>query len=505
METKRLAVVSNRLPIVLKQSSGTWEVTPGAGGLVTAMGPVLRDRGGLWIGWLGIPSEQVAGDERSIAKLLDKRGASKAGYSLKPVSLTGEEIESFYKGFSNEIIWPLFHDFPSICNFEPAYWEAYRKVNRKFAQAIVEFTEEDDYVWIHDYHLILVAAELKRLGVTRQLGFYQHIPFPSLDIFLKLPWRFKILDAMKEYDLIGFQTMRDRRNFIQCVRAMTGGSLKGRGHVSSLISGSREMRVGAFPISIDYEEFSRLAASRKVSDRVWSIRSNMQNVKIMLGVDRLDYSKGIPQRLRAMADALERYPDLQGQLVLVQVVVPSRRSVETYESLKQEIERLVGEINGRFTKNGWNPIQYIFRSLDRSNLVSYYRTSDIALVTPLKDGMNLVAKEYCACNIEEESGVLILSEFAGAAGQLQKGALLVNPYDITGMADAIYQAFLMEPEERRRRMRILRRSIQKSTIFHWVNSFLKAGIEKDLNYFPRQEDFVPSPSERDLEEDEEPA
>jgi trehalose 6-phosphate synthase/phosphatase len=503
METKRLVVVSNRLPVVLKKSNGTWNVTPGAGGLVTAMGPVLRDRGGLWIGWLGTPSEQIGGEEQSIMGMLERGGSSKTGYSLKPVSLTQDDLELYYKGFSNEILWPLFHDIPSNCNFAPAYWDAYRRVNKKFAQAIVEYTDEDDYVWIHDYHLILVAAELKKLGIVRQLGFYLHIPFPSLDIFLKLPWRFKILEALMEYNLIGFQTMRDRRNFIQCVRAMTkGGMLKGRGHVSSLVTGDREMRVGAFPISIDYEGFSRLAASREVSDLSWAIRSNMENVKIVLGVDRLDYTKGVPQRLLAMADAMQRYPDLQGRIVLVQILVPSRRSVEKYESLKQEIERLVGEINGRFTKNGWNPIQYFFRALKRPNLVAYYRTSDIALVTPIKDGMNLVAKEYCACNIEE-NGVLILSEFAGAAGQLQKGALLVNPHDITGMADAIHQAFLMESDERQKRMRRLRRSIQKSDIFQWVNSFLRAGIEKDLNHFPRLELFIPGPSEKDLEEEEE--
>jgi trehalose 6-phosphate synthase/phosphatase len=502
METKRLAVVSNRLPIVMKQTDGAWSVTPGAGGLVTAMGPVLRDRGGLWIGWLGIPSEQIAGDESSIRALLEKAGTPKTGYSLRPVQLTQEDVDLFYKGFSNESIWPLFHDIPSNCTFDPAYWEAYRRVNWKFAKAIAEYTHEDDFVWIHDYHLILVASELRKMGVQRHVGFYLHIPFPSLDLFLKLPWRFKILDGFKDYDLVGFQTMRDRRNFIQCMRALAGGRVtRGKGHVSGLSLQDREIRVGAFPISIDYDEFSRLAATREVSDRVWSIRTTMQNVKIVLGVDRLDYTKGIPQRLRAVAEALTRYPELQGRLTLVQVVVPSRRSVELYEALKQEIERLVGEINGRFTRNGWSPIHYIFRPLNRANLVAYYRAAEIALVTPLKDGMNLVAKEYCACNIEE-NGVLILSEFAGAAGQLQGGAILVNPFDIEGMADAIHQAFRMESAERQRRMHKLRRSIQKNTIFHWVNSYLKAGIEKELSHFPRLELFMPVPSERDLEEEE---
>ncbi|MFP4071721.1 MAG: trehalose-6-phosphate synthase [Desulfovibrionales bacterium] len=502
MNTKRLAVVSNRLPVVLNKSEqGSWDVTSGAGGLVTALGPVLRDRGGLWIGWLGNTSEQIQGDEEQIDKILEERGRERTGYSLRSVSLTEDEVEYFYRGFSNEILWPLFHDFPSNCNFNPKYWDYYRQVNQKFAKAIVEYTTEDDYVWIQDYHLILTAMELKKMEVQRHTGFYLHIPFPPLDIFLKLPWRFKILEALKEFDLIGFQTMRDRRNFIQCVRAMgKGGHVKGRGHVCKLVTPEGEMRVGAFPISIDYEDFVSTAKSQEVKDFSWSIRENMPNVKMVLGVDRLDYTKGVPHRLLAMADALERYPELLGNVTMVQVLVPSRRDVGKYESLKQEIERLVGEINGRFTRDGWSPIHYIFRSLPKPKLVAYYRAADIALVTPIKDGMNLVAKEYCACSLEE-NGVLILSEFAGAAGQLQHGALLVNPYDITGMADAIYEAYAMEPKERQQRMRKLRRSVQKSDIFHWVNSFLRAGIEKDLRHFPRLEFFVPSPSEKDLEEE----
>jgi trehalose 6-phosphate synthase len=250
--------------------------------------------------------------------------------------------------------------------------------------------------------------------------------------------------------------------------------------------------LGAFPISIDFREFADLARSEEASEKAWIIHANLPKRQIILGVDRLDYTKGIPERLLAFGDALSLYPDMRRKVTFIQVVVPSRGSVEEYARLKHEIERLVGEINGKYTDVGWMPIQYIYRSLPRPELVAYYRTCEIALITPLKDGMNLIAKEYCACNIEEK-GVLILSEFAGAASQLHPGALMVNPYDRVRTADAIHQAFVMANDERQARMRKLRRSVQRNDIINWVNSFLRAGISRDLTDFPQAEFFVPSP------------
>lgn len=490
-ETRRLAVVSNRLPIVLNRGDDEkWRITPGSGGLVTALGPVLRDRGGLWIGWLGANSDEF--QDTSFLDELLSRGAEESGYALKPVDLSAEEVRKYYFGFSNEILWPLFHDLSGRCNFEPGYWEVYEAVNGKFAQAVAEHTSEDDYVWVHDYQLILVAEKLKQLGIRRNTGFFLHIPFPPLDLFIRLPWRFQILNALLQYDLLGFQTVRDRRNFIGCVRALTKGvKACGHGHVSRLVTLEREVRVGAFPISIDYGEFAGLASTPGVAERARTIRANLPNRRLMLGVDRLDYTKGIPDRLKAFVTALDRYPELRGAITLVQIVVPSRESIREYDLLKQEIERLVGEINGQYTDVGWTPVIYIFRSLHRADLVAYYRACEIALVTPLKDGMNLVAKEYCASNTRE-NGVLILSEFAGAAAQMHHGALLVNPYDVYGVARAIHDAFTMDLEERRTRMKSLRRSILRQDIFHWVNSFLGAGIARDLSSFPRMELFIPT-------------
>lgn len=501
MDTTRLTVVSNRLAIVVDHDQNDqWTIKPAAGGLVTALGPVLRDRGGQWIGWIGGSDPNDPMDEVELRTLLE-RGSQESGYTLRPIHLTEEEINKYYFGFANEIIWPLFHDLPTRCNFDPAYWAVYERVNAKFAQVIATNTCEEDYVWVHDYQLFLVAQYLQIMGVQRQTGFFLHIPFPPLDGFVKLPWRFQVLQALLGYELVGFQTMRDRRNFVDCVHMLLPQvQVESHGHIARCRLPDREVLVGAFPISIDFKQFAEIAASPEVQDQAWIIHANLSERQLILGVDRLDYTKGIPLRLQAFANALERYPELIGKVTLVQVVVPSREEVPEYEALKREIERLVGEINGRFNQVGWSPIHYIYRSLTQVELLSYYRTCEIALITPLKDGMNLVAKEFCASSIEN-NGVLILSEFAGAAAQLRVGALLVNPFDIEGVADAIHQACHMDMETRRDRMRRMRRSIQRNDIFHWVNAFLRAGIHKDLSQFPRVEFFVPQSSKDSCADD----
>lgn len=482
----RLVVVSNRLPFILTRSAGRWILRPGAGGLVSALAPVLRNRGGVWIGWPGLADNEVPALDDILASATED-----SGYTLKAVGLTVEEKEKFYQGFSNEIIWPLFHDLQSHCNFDPTYWRAYEEVNRKFADVIARNVIDGDFIWVHDYHLVNVAKELRLLGLKARTAFFLHIPFPPLDIFLKLPWRFQMMHALLEYDLIGFQTLRDRRNFIQCIRTLVPDiQLTGKGQVISARMGEREVRLGAFAIGIDYNDFAKRAAADDVGDRVHSLHQDLRDRQIILGVDRLDYTKGICNRFEAFRNLLTRYPELHQRVTLIQVVVPSREDIPRYHHLKMEIERTVGEINGQFTQSGWVPIHYIFRSLSRLELLAYYRAASIALVTPLKDGMNLVAKEFCAANIEEE-GVLILSEFAGAAAQLQKGALLVNPYNVEGVADAMYRAFTMNKTERHSRMRKLRRATREYDIFWWVDSFLRAAIAKDLSDFPLPEEYIP--------------
>ncbi len=479
---RRLVIVSNRLPIIIEKQNDEWNIRQGSGGLVTALAPVLKNRGGLWIGWTGSAfSDNI--DEPL------RRASMEIGYGLMPVELTQEEVEKYYQGLSNEILWPLFHDLQSRCNFDSDYWSKYIEVNKKFSTAIHEHTKGDDYIWVHDYHLMLVGRELHALNPDTKIGFFLHIPFPPPDIFVKLPWRYEIIQALMDFDLIGFQTHRDKRNFIQCVRTfMKNVRTIGKGQIVTLKTPEKKIKVGNFPISIDYDYFARQAATKEVSDSAWYIHENLSEQHIILGVDRLDYTKGILERLKAFEKALERYPQLKSKVSYIQIVVPSRTNIPEYQQLRVMIEQLVANINGRYTKYGWVPIHYIYRSLDQYELLGYYRTAETALVTPLKDGMNLVAKEYCACSLEE-NGVVILSEFAGASDQMHKGAVMVNPYDTDSVADALYRAYTMQPDERKQRMKKLRQSIKKQNIFWWVDSFLQAAFTEKLFSFPILEDY----------------
>ncbi len=486
-DINRLVAVSNRLPMKLYQQDGQWRTTPGSGGLVTALAPVLKNRGGLWIGW---PGAADLTDPEVLQEVM-WQASRESGYRFHPVNLSAEDVQGYYYGFANEVIWPLFHDLQGRCNFVPEYWRSYQEVNHKFAAVIARNCREDDYLWIHDYHLMGVAQALGEMDLRIPSGFFLHIPFPPLDIFLKLPWRGQILQALMEFDLIGFQTLRDRRNFLLCVQhLLPAARVSGRGMVVTLRAGEREVRVGHFPISIDFDSFAGAAAAREVSDRAWYFHEQFAERQIILGVDRLDYTKGIPERLEAFRRALIRYPELQEQVSLLQVVVPSREDVPAYQALKADIERLISQINGQFTRQGWVPIHYMYRTLSQEELLAYYRTADIGLVTPLKDGMNLVAKEYCACNIEE-NGVLILSEFAGVASQFYRWALMVNPYDVETVADVIYEAVNMDLEQRRPRMTKLRENVKRHDIFWWVDAYLQAGTAKQLGDFLTLDEYVP--------------
>ena len=482
----RLMIISNRLPFVIGKKEDKLTISPGSGGLVTALAPVLRDRGGLWVGWPG----PVEAEEAELVEFLEKKQRT-GGFLCAPVHLTKEEISLYYDGFSNEIIWPLFHDLQSLCHFVPAYWQGYQQASSKFAAVIMKKIQSDDFVWVHDYHLMLLGQELRKNGATQRMGFFLHIPFPPLDIFLKLPWRFQIIHALLEFDLIGFQTMRDRRNFIQCVRTLIKDvQVKNKGAMHICKLGQREVGVGTFPISIDDNEFKKMAASKAVSEEIQSLREISLEQKRIFSVDRLDYTKGIPERLEAIRFFLKQYPEFHKKVTFLQVLVPSRVEIPQYHDLKEEVDRLVGEINSHYTQEGWVPIHHLFRTLNRQELVAYYKVSEIALITPIKDGMNLVAKEYVACNIEE-NGVLILSEFAGAASQLHCEALLINPYDTAGMADTIRYALTMSSEERKMRMRKMRRNVRHYNIFWWVESFLSAAISKELKDFPPIE-YIPA-------------
>ncbi|HUK47783.1 MAG TPA: trehalose-6-phosphate synthase [Terriglobales bacterium] len=465
----RLINVSNRLPVEIKSRAGVPRLNSSSGGLASALDSIWCHRHGLWIGWAG------AADAEESEPLL-QRAARGRSYNFRAVPLSQQEVSKFYSGFANEIIWPLFHDMPSRCNFDPEYWEVYQRVNRKFAQTVVENTSEKDLIWAHDYHLMLMGRYLREAGCRARTGFFLHIPFPAPDMFEKLPWRKSILRSLLEYQLLGFQTDRDRFNFLTCVERILPEAKTERENAHHVVTlEHRRARVDTFPISIAFEEFSNHAASRDVETASNDLRRELNNNFIVLGVDRMDYTKGIPERLKAFRILLRRYPELRHRVTLLQIVVPSREDIREYKELRREVELLVSQINGEFTEAGWVPIHYIHRNLARKHLLGYYRAADIALITSLKDGMNLVAKEFCAAQVEEQ-GVVVISEFAGAAAELQHGALVVNPNDLAGVAEAIHRACVMPAEEKRTRMRLLRDIVRKYTVHGWAESFLDAAL-----------------------------
>jgi trehalose 6-phosphate synthase len=463
----RLINVSNRLPVVIRNYAGGSRVERSSGGLAGTLDTALRHQPGVWIGWAGTtPSHEV---EPLLAHASKRRP-----YTLQAVSLSEEEVAKFYSGFANEILWPLFHDMPTRCNFDSQYWETYQQVNRKFADAAAGAAQADDFIWVHDYHLMLTAGYMREAGVRSRIGFFLHIPFPAPDVFEKLPWREQILRGLMEFDVIGFQTDRDRSNFVSCLQRLLPEVQVEEGHPHLLLRWQNRVTVaGTFPISIDFEEFAEHAARPEVAARTAEIRKDLLENILVLGVDRLDYTKGIPERLKSFGQLLTRFPELRRQITLVQVVVPSREDIPNYQDLRREVELLVGQINGEFTQAGWVPIHYMHRNLGREELLAYYRAADIALITPLKDGMNLVAKEFCAAQVDER-GVLIVSEFAGAAAELRHGALLVNPNDFAAVAQTIHDATQMSQEDKRNRMRLLREIVRDHNLQRWTRAFLQA-------------------------------
>ena len=473
MSARRIVVVSNRLPIVIEKHEGEQRIRPGSGGLVTALSPVLEKGKGLWIGWPGCAGDEF--DEDLIGDFTRRHA-----YDLKPVFLSRDQVDRYYHGFSNETIWPLFHDLLGHCKFELENWNTYNSVNRAFAQSIQESLQPDDFLWVQDYQLIMVGSCLHTMGVTHPIAFFLHIPFPSFDLFNRLPWRQELIEALMQYDLLGFQTLRDLRNFTDCVRNLIGGvKIETKRRHCVLQYGDRVVKAGHFPISIDFEEFDSAASSEEVEQETISFRKEYTAQRMVLGLDRLDYTKGIPERFRAFERALEKYPDLRGNVSLFQLLIPSRTYVPDYQNLKGMLDQLVGRINGRFSRGGWVPIHYMYRTLSRTQLLGCYRGCDIALITPLRDGMNLVAKEYCASRIDSD-GVLILSEFAGAARQLDRGALIVNPYDTEGTAETLYRAFRMPKEDQRKRMTMLRAEVKRNNVHLWVKAFIESSQESEL-------------------------
>jgi trehalose 6-phosphate synthase/phosphatase len=455
----RLLIVSNRLPVTVSRRDGVVEVQRSPGGLATGLaGPHSRSDA-LWIGW---PGEVHDLDERSrldLGRRLDE-------LRTVPVWLDPDEVKGFYEGYSNEILWPLFHYLIGQMPLIASGWHEYERVNERFADAVAEHHRPGDLIWVHDYHLMLLPQMIRDRIPDAHIGFFLHIPFPAAEVFLTIPNRDRLLQGLLGANLVGFHTASYMRAFAMSLLRVLG--IESDGERVQLTG--REIRLGIFPMGVDARKFAQLADDPEVAQLVAGFRGD-DSSQILLGIDRLDYTKGIRRRLIAFERLLTGHPELRERVRLVQVAVPSRTTVGAYQEFRNEVEGLVGRINGAFGSPNWNPIHYMFRSVNEKELVALYRAADVMLVTPVRDGMNLVAKEFVASRSDED-GVLVLSEFAGAASELAE-ALLVNPYDVERTADTIHRALQLGDAERRRRMRALRRRVFSYDVHQWVGSFLE--------------------------------
>src|SRR5580704_374751 len=469
-------VVASRLPVDRAEGpDGEEEWRPSPGGLVTALEPVMREAGGAWVGW--------PGDAGEAPEPFDSEGMHLSG-----VGLTAAEMRDFYEGFCNATLWPLYHDVIAPPEFHRTWWDAYVNVNRRFAQAAAEQAAPGATVWVHDYQLQLVPRMLRELRSDVRIGFFNHIPFPGYEIFAQLPWRRQVVHGLLGADLLGFQRRADATNFLRACRRAVGLPTKGSTVRVNEPGGTREIQAAAFPISIDAAGLTEIARREDVGKRAREIRQALgEPLIVLLGVDRLDYTKGILHRLRAYGELVDE-GRLGPRVVLVQVASPSRERVEAYQTLRDEVEVIVGRINGQHGDLGYSPVDYLHQSFPRDEMAALYLTADVMLVTPLRDGMNLVAKEFVASRYDE-GGTLVLSEFTGAADELA-GAFLVNPHDIEGLKDTIVRAATATPQEARRRMRAMRRRVREHDVARWAADFLDTlgrAPGKDGGSYPAEE------------------
>jgi trehalose 6-phosphate synthase/phosphatase len=443
----QLIVASNRLPVTIEPNRRGGHVRRSSGGLVAALDPALRAVGGRWIGWLGAPGA---------APELD------LGYALDAVEISASEARRYYHGYSNRTLWPLFHSLPERVRLDPRQWVTYDAINRRFAEEIAQRLGPRDLVWLHDYHLLRCALHLRELRPEARVALFVHVPFPPYDVFRVLAHDRELLRGMLACDLVGFHCPGYVENFLDCVERLLGERVD-RG-AERVEHGARTVQLGAFPLGIDYVAFEKRARDAKPADA--------NGEQIILGVDRLDYTKGIPERLIAFERLLERHREHRGRVVYLQLAVPSRHQMTDYQRLKRQIDELVGRVNGRFGGRRWTPIHYLYRSLDPNRLAALYRDASVALVSPLRDGMNLVAKEFVACQVDDP-GVLVLSRLAGASETMEE-ALRVNPYDVDGVAEALHRALVMPADDRLARMRALQQRERDHDVLTWCGQFLDA-------------------------------
>ncbi|MEM6515801.1 MAG: bifunctional alpha,alpha-trehalose-phosphate synthase (UDP-forming)/trehalose-phosphatase [Bacteroidota bacterium] len=461
-------IISNRLPLNIKIANDALKVEPSVGGLATGLKSFHQQGNSLWIGWSGLTEEDMSNARSKEVKQLIRDS------KCDSVSLNQHDLDNFYYGFSNRTLWPLFHYFTEYTEFEKDFWESYKVVNQKFADKVLEHVEDGDTVWVHDYQLLLLPKLIKDQKPNTTIGFFLHIPFPSYEIFRTFPWREQLLEGMLGADLIGFHTYDYERHFLSSVRRI----LRLDVNFAEVTFHDRIVKIDSFPMGIDYDKFRDYALEQKTSEKSELQRrlddhiNSSPDAKMILSIDRMDYTKGIPNRIRAFEYFLKKYPEYKEKVRLIMLAVPSRSNVPQYQRLKRDTDELVGRVNGEFSTVSWTPIWYFYRSLPFNNLIDLYSSSHVAMITPVRDGMNLVAKEYVATRTDN-NGVLILSEMAGASKEMNE-ALLVNPNNFEQLADTLKRALEMPKGEQKSRMKILKKRLKRYTVEKWAHEFMNS-------------------------------
>lgn len=467
---KRLLIVSNRLPVTVDKKNGELIFKQSVGGLATGLSSFYKSYDSTWIGWCGISSDKLTEEEKEFikSKLIKE-------YGCHPVFLSNKDLERYYDGFCNATIWPLFHGFTQYTEYNKKNWDRYKEANQKFCESIMEVAKSEDTIWIHDYHLMLLPKLIRDQLPKTSIGFFLHVPFPSFEIYRLLPWRKDILDNLLESDLVGFHISDYSRHFLSSILRICGHeNIDGR-----VFMGDHYCQIDTFPMGIDYDKFSKIVEEENVQKKIEELNQKLGSYKIIFSIDRLDYTKGILERLEAYDYFLEKYPQYKSKVELVLVTVPSRIKVEQYENLKCRIDEYVGKINGKYGKVNWTPIRYISRYISYYSLVSLYHLADVGLITPLRDGMNLIAKEFIASK-SHGKGVLIISEMAGSSVELSE-ALIVNPNDKEEIAEAIKIALEMSFEEQIDRNKGMQKRLKKYNVTRWAQDFVEKLEEVKIN------------------------
>ncbi len=478
----KLVIVSALLPVFLEKEGKNYTAKVSPGGLVTALKQSYKRRKALWIGWHG--NDYYS---EKIKKIVQDAGKSE-GFNLLPVPLKKREKEYFFNGFSNKIIWPLFHGFPQFCQFENEYYKAYESVNKKFAKVILDVADKEDFIRVHDYHFFLLPKYLKK-NKNLNIGFFLHIPFPHPEMFFKIPWRVELLEAFLNYNTIGFHTQIDRKNFLDCITELIPEiRIEKKNTIYNILFKRRKIKVGVFPISVEFEKYNSTA--EKVNSKLKELKNTFKDKKLIFCADRLDYTKGLVEKVKIFRRFLEKYPKFWNKVVFVEAVSKNIKKSIEYDQLKKEFEHKISELNGIFGNKSYQPFIYLQKRLDFEDLVSYYRYSDVCLITSIRDGLNIVSKEFISSNIDKK-GVLVLSEFAGAATELYKDSFLINPYNIERNADILYRALSLNSKDRLKRMENLRKHVRKYDITWWVDAFLKVAVGTGIEKFPKLEEYIP--------------